>query len=61
MQDNTLYTVRKIEQSEDGRFTVFAQDANESKKKRRKIQCSVTDPTSFYVGQKVRAVLEDAS
>lgn len=56
-----LFIVRKIEQNKDGGFVVTAQDADESKQKRRKVSSTVTDPTSFYVGQKVMVSLEDAS
>jgi len=59
MKDGALYIVTKIEQ-EDGKFLVHAQDADLTKKKRRKVSCNILDPTSFYVGQKVRVVLEDA-
>lgn len=61
MSDSPLYIVRKIERDDDGKFMVHAQEADESKKKRRKVACPITDPTSFYVGQKVRLALDDAS
>lgn len=58
MQDFVVY---KIAQDDEGKYIVFARDADTTKKKRRKIESPVTDPTSFYVGQKVRPVLEDAN
>lgn len=56
------FIVYKIEADAEnpGSYRVFARDADESKKKRRKLDAPTTDPTSFYVGQKVRPMLEDA-
>ncbi len=57
-----MFTVYKIENDkESGKPTVYAQDSDESKKKRRKVSSEVIDPTSYFVGQKVRVALEDAS
>lgn len=56
-----IYVVTKIERDEKGQTIVHAQDADETKKKRRKLSSPVLDPTSYFVGQKVRPVLEDAS
>ena len=47
------YVVTKIEEMNDGTYTITAKDADKSKAKRRNHTQLISNPKEWYIGQEV--------